>query len=147
LGLGGIELPKKQIRREDVQATSPRQAVRRGMADQGSTARLRAAVRANPKLEEEIASLDLLDDAALWNAAQTTMPQADSERMEAFHRKQRLTGLSDTETQELARLVQQYDRVILVRTHSAALLEQRGYDVRRLISSNESRKSPAKSAV
>jgi len=120
-------LPKKQIRREEMQV--PRRAVRRGMAAQGSTARLRAAVKTNPKLEAEIASLDLLDDTALWNAAQTTMPQADSERMEAFHRKQRLTGLSEAETQELARLVQQYDRVILVRTHSASLLEQRGYDV------------------
>lgn len=116
------------------------------MFDQGSRARLRAAVRTNPELDAEIASLDLLDDAALWDAAQVRMPRADSERMEAFHRKQRLTGLLDAETQELARLEQQYDRVILVRTYSASLLEQRGYDIRRLISSNASRKYQEKMA-
>ena len=125
-------MPNNQIRRDDALGKSLRRTGRKGVVDQGSSARLKAALKANPEFDAEILGLDLLDDAALWNAAQTTMPQADSERMEAFHRKQRLTGLSDAETQELARLVQQYDRVILVRTHSAELLEQRGHDIRRL---------------
>lgn len=102
------------------------------------SAHLRAAVEANPAFE--IASLELLDDAALWNAAQTRMPPPDAEWMEELHRKQRLTGLSEAEAQELARLEQQYDRVILVRSHSTWLLEQRGHDIRRLIPNNESRR-------
>lgn len=100
--------------------------------------RLRAAVEANPAFE--LASLELLDDSALWNAAQTRMPPSDAERMEELHRKQRLTGLSETEAQELSRLEQQYERVILVRSHSTWLLEQRGHDIRRLTSSTESRR-------
>jgi hypothetical protein len=84
-------------------------------------------------LDEELASLGLLDDSALWRSAQTRMPLADSKRMEELHRKQRLAGLSETEGQELTRLEQQYERVILVRSHCAWLLEQRGQDVRELI--------------
>src|SRR4051812_24518107 len=83
----------------------------------GRASRLRAAVKSRRALEAEISSLDHLGDAALWNAAQTRMPQPDSECLEELHRKQRLTGLSEAEVQELARLEQQYDRVILVRSH------------------------------
>lgn len=53
--------------------------------------------------------------------------------MEELHRKQRLADLSETENQELARLEQHYKCVILVRSHCAWLLEQRGHDVRELI--------------
>lgn len=104
------------------------------------SARLKAAMEAAPGLDAEITSLELLDDSALWNAAQTRMPPADSKRMEALHRKQRLTGLSEAENQELTRLEQQSERVILVRSHSTWLLEQRGHDIRRLISGPESRR-------
>ena len=101
--------------------------------------RLKAAVETKPGLAAEISNLELLDDRALWNASQTSMPPVDSERMEDLHRKQRLTGLSEAEAQELARLEQQYERVILVRTHSAFLLEQRGHDIRKLHAPVESR--------
>lgn len=104
------------------------------------SARLKAAVKANPALDAEISSLELLEDPALWNAAQTRMPEPDSERMEGLHRKQRLTGLSETEAQELSRLEQQYELVLLARSHSAWLLEQRGHDIRPLISSPKSRR-------
>jgi hypothetical protein len=60
--------------------------------------------------------------------------------MVELHRKQRLAGLSEAEAQELARLEQQYDRVILVRSHSALLLKERGHDIQRLASGNESRR-------
>lgn len=92
--------------------------------------RLMAALAATPAFGTEIANLGLLSDSALWNAAQTQMPPSDSERMEEFHRKQRLTGLSEIEAEELARLEQQFERVILVRSHSTSLLEKRGHDIR-----------------
>jgi uncharacterized protein YnzC (UPF0291/DUF896 family) len=76
----------------------------------------------------------------LWEAAETELPQPDAERMEELHRKKRLTVLSEAEAQELSRLERQYERVILVRTHSALLLEQRGHDIHRLTSSGDSRK-------
>lgn len=95
--------------------------------------RLAAALAATPAFGTEIANLELLSDSALWNAAQTRMPPEDSERMEELHRKQRLTGLSEVEAEELARLEQQFERVILVRSHSTSLLEKRGHDIRSLI--------------
>lgn len=94
--------------------------------------RLRAALATTPALGAEISNLELLDDSALWNAAQTRMPPPDSERMEELHRKQRLTSLSEIEAEELARLEQQTERVILVRSHSTSLLEKRGHDIRSL---------------
>jgi hypothetical protein len=101
--------------------------------------RLRTVLETNPAYDAEISALALLDDRALWNAAGTQMPPSDSERMEELHRKQRLTVLSEAEAEELARLEQQYERVILVRSHSASLLEQRGHDISSLTSRHERR--------
>jgi hypothetical protein len=115
-----------------VEAPPERQAARK--------VRLKAVIDSNPGFEAEISDLELLDDSALWNAAQTRMPPLDSKRMEELHRRQRLAGLSDAEAQELARLEQQYERVILVRSHSAWLLEQRGHDIHRLTSITKSTK-------
>jgi hypothetical protein len=89
-----------------------------------------AAKKLSPGLDAELSALELLDDSALWEAAETRLPQPDAERMEELHRKQRLTGLSEAEFQELSRLEQQSERVILVRSHAAFLLEQRGHDIR-----------------
>ncbi|HSS52918.1 MAG TPA: hypothetical protein VLX28_28575 [Thermoanaerobaculia bacterium] len=130
-----VEQPRRPLRGTE---TSSQRAGRGAAAERG--ARLRAAVKSRPALEAEISSLDRLGDAALWNAAQTRMPQPDSERMEELHRKQRLTGLSEAEAQELGRLEQQYDRVILVRSHSALLLKERGHDIQGLSSGIESRR-------
>jgi prevent-host-death family protein len=118
--------------------TSGRRADRTAAADQSTHL---AAVATHPAFDAEISSLALLDDSALWNAALTRMPQSDSERLEDLHRKQRLTGLSEAEAHEIARLEQQYDRVILVRSHSASLLQHRGHHIRRLTSTQESRRS------
>jgi antitoxin (DNA-binding transcriptional repressor) of toxin-antitoxin stability system len=131
---GGSTVRLVPLREEErVAETSSRQPDRKAATD-----RLKAALETNPAFEAEISTLALLDDSALWNAAQTRMPQSDSERLEELHRKQRLTGLSEAEAHELARLEQQYDRVILVRSHSASLLQHRGHDIRSLTSAKES---------
>jgi hypothetical protein len=123
--------------------TSNLQSVRRPATDRS---RLKAVVKGSPDLGAEISSLALLEDSALWNAAQTKMPKPDSERMEGLHRKQRLTGLSEAEAQELSQLERQYERVILVRTRSASLLEQRGHDISPLISTARSRQRPRRNS-
>jgi hypothetical protein len=110
------------------------------MAEVDWKVRLQAVVATNPEWGAEISNLELLDDDDLWNAAQTRMPPSDSEQMEELHRKQRVTGLSEAEAQEVARLEQQYERVILVRTYSTSLLAKRGHDIRSLISGDENRR-------
>jgi hypothetical protein len=53
--------------------------------------------------------------------------------LEALHLKRQREGLTESETETLARLVRQYERAMLVRAQAAALLKQRGYDVAELI--------------
>jgi hypothetical protein len=73
--------------------------------------------------------LSLLDDKSLRRAARTKMKPNESAQMEKLHMKRQQVGLNDSEAQTLANLVRQYEKTMLVRAHSAALLKQRGYDV------------------
>ena len=84
-------------------------------------------------LAEALSPLTLLDDAALWRAARSHLPTKVAAELEALHLKRQREGLTDIETQTLARLVRQYERAMLVRAQAAALLKQRGYDVADLI--------------
>lgn len=142
-----LKFLKRLLHREQLRGpakgaeTSDRLVDPRAAADPSS--RLKSVLKANPALAAEISSLELLDDSALRKAAQTSMPPADSERLEGLHRKQRLTGLSEAEAQELARLEHQYERVILVRSHSAWLLTQRGHDIPSLTFSSGESREPA----
>lgn len=92
------------------------------------------AARRQSRLSAEVSALRFLDDSSLSQAAQTLLSLAASERMEELHRTDRRAGLSEAEAQELADLERQYDRVLMVRSHAARLLAQRGCDIRGLIS-------------
>jgi hypothetical protein len=81
------------------------------------------------------AILDQLDDAALWQAAREKLSAETSARLEQMHLKQRKEGLSELETHEVADLVRQYERTMLVRARAAVLLKHRGHDVSKLVSS------------
>ena len=86
-----------------------------------------------PDLAEALSPLALLDEAALWRAARSHLSAEAAAELEALHLKRQREGLTDIETQTLARLVRQYERAMLVRAQAAALLKQRGYDVAELI--------------
>ena len=86
-----------------------------------------------PDLAEALSPLALLDDAALWRAARSHLSAEAAAELEALHLKRQREGLTDIETQTLAKLVRQYERAMLVRAQAAALLKQRGYDVAELI--------------
>jgi len=92
------------------------------------------AVPAEEDLGVEVSALHFLDDAALWQAARNRLPLPESDRMEELHRKDRRAGLSEAEAQELADLERQYEKVLLVRSHAARLLTQRGHDICSLLS-------------
>ena len=82
-----------------------------------------------------VAPLPLLDDDDLWRAARNRLPAETTDRLEVLHRQRQHTGLSPDETEELSRLVRQYELALLVRAQAAALLHQRGHDVNQLLSS------------
>ncbi len=76
-----------------------------------------------------LAQMTYLNDAALWQAARTTMVEAQRERMEELNAKQQREGLIKTEEEEVQSLLTLYRETILVRAQAAVLLKQRGYDV------------------
>jgi plasmid stability protein len=80
-------------------------------------------------LAEEVARLDDMDDAALWQAARSSMPKKETTQLEFLHLKRQKEGLSESEASTLAELVGQYERSMLIRARAAALLKQRGYDL------------------
>ena len=84
-------------------------------------------------LAAALAPLVLLDDAALWRAAQSRLSRAATARLAALHRKRQDEGLTSTEAVAAARLLRQYERAMVVRARAAALLMQRGYEVSSLL--------------
>jgi hypothetical protein len=97
---------------------------------------LEAVIAAAPALDASsgslrsaLAHLAYLNDAALWQAARSTMLPAQRERLEALHDKQQREGLSAEELQEEQAFLELYRETLLVRAQAALLLKQRGYDV------------------
>jgi hypothetical protein len=86
-------------------------------------------------LADAVSSLDALDDEALWEAARGGLPAEAFERLEELHLKRQRDGVTAAEGEELAGLVRQYERVLLVRAQAAALLRRRGHDVSGLAAS------------
>jgi plasmid stability protein len=82
----------------------------------------------SPDLEDSLAQLSFLDDKALWRAARTTFPADAARQLEDLHLKRQRDGLTEHEAQTAAALLQQYERTMLVRAQSTALLKGRGHD-------------------
>ena len=80
-------------------------------------------------LRSALAQLAYLNDAALWQAARSTMPPTQRERLEELHHKQQREGLTAKEKKEDQTLLALYQETMLVRAQAAVLLKQRGYDV------------------
>ena len=88
-----------------------------------------SALELPQEITEAMAQLVFLDDAALRQAARSTMASEQVEQMEALNLKQQREGLTPEECQALAQLLRRYEHVMLVRAKAAALLKERGYDV------------------
>jgi len=80
-------------------------------------------------LNEAISPLALLDDESLKRAARSHLAAEVAAQMEGLHLKRQREGLTEVESQTLASLIRQYERAMLVRSHSVALLKKRGYNV------------------
>jgi hypothetical protein len=83
-------------------------------------------------IADEMAQLGYLTDAELWQAARAALPLSDSERMQALLLKRQRDGLSAAEEREAKRLAHRADRIMLVRSQAAALLQDRGHDASNL---------------
>lgn len=88
-------------------------------------------------MAEAIAALHLLADEDLWRAAGQHLAADKAALIEELHLERQRGGLSASEIETLATLMKEYTWVILVRSRSAALLEQRGHDVSGLLQEDE----------
>jgi plasmid stability protein len=129
-----VHLPDRLYSRLEERATESNRTVEAELIEVLSTA-IPAEFEMPPELGKELALLDQLDDASLWQAAREKLPAETSARLEQMHLKQRGEGLSETETHALADLVRQYERTMLVRARAAVLLKHRGHDVSKLVAS------------
>jgi hypothetical protein len=86
-----------------------------------------------PDLAAAVASLALLDDATLWQTARNRLADELSRRTEELHHKRQREGLTAAEAEEVAGLVRQYERVLLLRAKAAELLRARGHDISGLL--------------
>ncbi len=87
----------------------------------------------SPDLLEAVEALDELGADELWRLARRVMSREASEELEALHFRQRDEGLSRSEDAVRAKLMQEYERTMLIRAKAAKLLKDRGHDVSSLL--------------
>lgn len=76
-----------------------------------------------------LAQMAYLNDAALWQAARSTMTLEQRDRLESLHAQKREGELTPAERDEERALLDLYQETLLVRAQAALLLKQRGYDI------------------
>lgn len=81
-----------------------------------------------PELQLDLASLEKLDDEALWKIARSQM-SADFDRRDELLAAKAEGRLSPAGQAELERLRHEEDRFLLRKAHAAALLQWRGHPV------------------
>ena len=83
-------------------------------------------------LEATVGILPTLGDDVLWAVARGRVPSDEAERLADLGDKRQRVGLSDDELREAEALVRRHDGLSLIRATSAAILKERGHDVRPL---------------
>lgn len=81
------------------------------------------------EFQADLASMDKLDDDALWQVARGRKAPADMQRYDTLLERNKGGELTDTERLELARLRAESDRFTLRKAHAAVLLRWRGHSI------------------
>ncbi len=81
------------------------------------------------EFQADLAALDRLDDDGLWRIARSRKTEADMARYQELLDQNANGILSADERGELVRLRVEYDRFMLCKVHTVALLRWRGYQV------------------
>ena len=90
----------------------------------------------SPELAKEVEALKSLSDKALWKTARSRLSAKEAGKARQLNYKQQKEGansLSHSERQILDELLYQYDRRLLIRSHSILLLKERGFDISKLL--------------
>lgn len=81
------------------------------------------------ELADDFIAMTMFSDEALWAAAESSLSPAQRRRLNQFSRAGGQRPLNAAETAELAHLVDLYDRAVLRRARSLAILAHRGFAV------------------
>jgi hypothetical protein len=82
-----------------------------------------------PDEESELEALKNLSDDALWTIAREQMPDELQQQMQDLMDKNSLGKIAPAEFDELQKLVERGQRLMLRKSEAAALLTQRGYAI------------------
>ena len=85
--------------------------------------------QAPAEFQADLAALDRMDDATLWQIARAQRADTETAQLAALLEKNAEGALTAEETLELDRLVTEADRFMLRKAHAAALLQWRGHAV------------------
>lgn len=88
----------------------------------------------SPELMKNLEALNELTDEELWPLAKAAMSPEASQELEVLHFKQRDERLSPAEETTRVTLIQDYERIMLMRAQAAKLLKDRGHDISGLLS-------------
>ena len=126
-----VHLPEMLYRQVARRAQQMRRSVEDELVEVVSTAM--PTMEALPSdIVDDLEQLTYLTDAEMWEAARTTLPRQNSERMQALVLKRQGVRLSAVEERELKRLTHLADRAMLVRAQAAVLLKERGHNIESL---------------
>ena len=84
------------------------------------------------EFQTDLASLDRLDDNALWQIANSKKTSLEMERYDFLLSKQQEIELAGSERLELGQLRTDSDRFMLRKSQAASILKWRGHNVPRL---------------
>lgn len=81
-------------------------------------------------VEAELAALPSLSDEVLWLLARSTLTLEEQNTLAFLNSTAKTRTLDPAETERLETLLDLYDRMLVRRAQAAAILQQRGYDLR-----------------
>lgn len=81
-------------------------------------------------VEAELAALPSLSDEVLWLLVRSTLTAEEQRALAFLNSAAKTRTLESAETERLETLLALYDRMLVRRAQAAAILQQRGYDLR-----------------
>jgi hypothetical protein len=87
-------------------------------------------------IEAELAAFERLSDDVLWLLAKNTLTAAQQEELAALNETNQQRDLTALERERQQLLLDAYDRAVIRRAQAAAILKERGHDVRVLTGSH-----------
>lgn len=124
-----LELPEEMLLRYQQGAAAARKSLEKFIVDRLSEAIPPLVDEGHTSIDEELATLESLDDQALWAIAQSHLPSYQQERYDALLTQNSQGALTDSETVTLHALGEEARRLTQKKAHAYMLLKWRGHTI------------------